>query len=190
MIGVTKRTVIVCGLSIGKRTGACTLGGRPLACMQPSGRAGPGKGEIMKAAMSAIALAGLLAAGAAGAADAPKLSPETMAKAQEAYIAAINAKDLKAILALYADDAVVEDPAGSPPKRGKQIEEFYAGVVKGTPKLEIVTVNPSTADSSAMFFQVKAGPVSIDVIDVMTFNAAGKITGMRAYVRMPKPPAQ
>lgn len=144
----------------------------------------------MNKAMGVLVLAGALAVGTAAAADAPKLSPEAMAKAQEAYVAAINAKDLKAILALYADDAVVEDPAGSPPKKGKEIEAFYAGVVKGTPKLEIVTVNPSTGDSSAMHFQVKAGPVTIDVIDVMTFNTAGKITGMWAYVKMPKPPAQ
>jgi steroid delta-isomerase len=142
----------------------------------------------MKMGVTGLVLLGSLAAGMAGAADTPKPSPEAMAKAQEAYIAAINAKDLQAILALYADGAVVEDPAGSPPKRGKEIEAFYAGVVKGTPKLEIVTVNPSTGDSSAMYFQVKAGPVTIDVIDVMTFNAAGKITTMRAYVKGPAAP--
>lgn len=142
----------------------------------------------MKMGITGLVLLGALAIGPAAAADAPKPSPEAMAKAQEAYIAAINARDLNAILALYADDAVVEDPVGSPPKRGKEIEAFYANVVKGTPNLEIVTVNPSNGDSSAMHFQVKAGPVTIDVIDLMSFNAAGKITSMRAYVKRPAAP--
>ena len=45
-------------------------------------------------------------------------SQETMKAAMQAYIDAFNRADTAAILALYAPDATVEDPVGSPVKHG------------------------------------------------------------------------
>jgi len=135
--------------------------------------------------LAAPILATALLAGTAPAAESPKLAPETIKKAMESYIAAINAKDLAAVVALYDDNATVEDPAGSSPRTGRQaIRDFYETVIKrtGASKLELVTVNPSTSDSGAMLFQIKANQTVINVIDVMRFNTDGKITGMKAYV--------
>jgi ketosteroid isomerase-like protein len=49
--------------------------------------------------------------------------PAAMTAAVHAYVAALNAGDLDAIVALYADDASVEDPVGStsPPLQGAGI---------------------------------------------------------------------
>ena len=41
--------------------------------------------------------------------------PAAMTAAVHAYVAALNAGDLDGIVALYADDASVEDPVGSKP---------------------------------------------------------------------------
>ena len=42
-------------------------------------------------------------------------TPETMEAAVHAYVRALNASDLDAIVALYAEDATVEDPVGTEP---------------------------------------------------------------------------
>lgn len=132
-------------------------------------------------------IAGLLTAaaflaGPASAADA--LKPEAIKTVMESYIAAFNAKDPAAVAALYDEQGTVEDPVGSAQRMGRQaIQAFYENVIKrsGGAKLELVTVNPSTANSGAMFFQIKLGQATINVIDVMRFNDAGKITSMNAY---------
>ena len=124
-----------------------------------------------------------LLAGPAARAEAPRLSPETIRTTMEAYVAAVNARDPAAASALYDDNASVEDPAGSTPHKGKQaIEQFYEDVSRKNAKLELVTVNPATDDSGTMFFQVKFGATTINVIELMTFSTAGKITSMKAYV--------
>ena len=46
-------------------------------------------------------------------------SQETMKAAMQAYIDAFNSGSVEAVLALYAEEATVEDPVGSPLKRGK-----------------------------------------------------------------------
>ena len=52
-------------------------------------------------------------------------SEQQMKDALQAYVDAYNNNDLAALLALYSDDATVEDPYGTPPKNGKtQIESF------------------------------------------------------------------
>ena len=70
----------------------------------------------------------------------------------------------------------------SAPRKGKEaIRQFYEGVTRRGPRLELVSVNPATDGSGAMFFQVMAGTVTINVIDLMTFDSGGKITSMKAY---------
>lgn len=107
--------------------------------------------------------------------------------AMQEYIDAFNRSDAEAVIALYADDATVEDPVGSEPKVGiDAIAEFYRYSVGLGAKLSLVApIRTSHADSAAMAFDVKVtleqGPCLIRVIDVMTFNDAGKFTSMRAY---------
>jgi len=56
---------------------------------------------------------------------------EKMKQAVQAYFDNFNAQDAEAIANLYADDATVEDPVGTPHKNGKdEILAFYKTAVK------------------------------------------------------------
>ncbi len=60
------------------------------------------------------------------------MNPEVISKAVKAYFAAIRAMDIPAIVNTFAEDAVTEDPAGTPPNRGhKKIGEFFQTVTAG-----------------------------------------------------------
>ena len=113
-------------------------------------------------------------------------TPEHMQAAVQAYIRALNAADLDAIAALYADDAVVEDPVGSPPKRGlAEIRAFYAGSLQMKLQVElegeIRTVGNEAAFAFSVSFDIKGQRTTIRPIDLFRFDAAGRITEMRAF---------
>jgi steroid delta-isomerase len=103
------------------------------------------------------------------------------------YIDAFNAADAEAIIALFADDAIVEDPVGSPPRRGvAAIGEFYRSSVKLVKRIRLAApIRGSHANAAAMAFVVQLDwegkPCEISVNDVMTFNDDGRIATMKAY---------
>ena len=115
------------------------------------------------------------------------ISEQTMRQAMQAYIDTFNRSDAAGIAELYADDATVEDPVGSPLKTGKAaIADFYKMAVATGAKLSLAApVRASHSNSAAMAFDVELnmpqGRAIIRVIDVMTFDNAGKFTSMRAY---------
>ena len=110
-----------------------------------------------------------------------------MKKAMQAYIDTYNKDDLEALLALYADDATVEDPVGKPVMSGKaRIREFYTMAMKTGARLSLAApIRGSHGTSAAMAFDVnleyQGHKMVIRVIDVMTFNEGGKFASMRAY---------
>ncbi len=110
-------------------------------------------------------------------------SQETMKAAMQAYIDAFNSGNVAAVVALYAPEATVEDPVGSPLKRGAaEIGAFYTHSVATGAKLSLdAPIRGSHGNSAAMAFSARIGPVTVRVIDVMTFNEAGKFTSMQAY---------
>jgi steroid delta-isomerase len=110
-------------------------------------------------------------------------SQETMKAAMQAYIDSFNSADVAAIVALYAPDATVEDPVGSPLKRGAaEIGAFYTHSVATGAKLSLdAPIRGSHGNSAAMAFSARIGPLTVRVIDIMTFNEAGKFTSMKAY---------
>lgn len=119
------------------------------------------------------------------------ISQQQMKEAMQAYIDAFNRVDVDAIVALYADDATVEDPVGSPLKSGrKAISDFYAYAIKSGAKLKLAApIRGSHGNSAAMAFDVelnmpqgdKTARAVIRVIDVMTFDDAGRFSSMRAF---------
>ena len=143
---------------------------------------------MWKIAARGAAIAGFLLslATAAVAAEPPKVDPQLMRKALETYVTALNAKDVATIMALYADDATVEDPAGTPVKKGKAaIEAFYQQIAArpgAGPGLQLLSVNASQTDSAALIAGIKAGDAMRYITELMVFNAAGKITAMYGYV--------
>ena len=106
-----------------------------------------------------------------------------MKAALQAYIDRFNAGDADGIAALYAENGTVEDPVGSPAKHGrKEIAEFYKGAMQVGAKLALAApIRGSHANSAAMAFTAKAGPMTVHVIDVMTFDDKGKFATMKAY---------
>ena len=113
-------------------------------------------------------------------------TPEVMQSAVQAYVRALNAADLEAIVALYADDALVEDTVGSVPKRGlTEIRAFYAGSVALKLQVElegpIRAVAGEAAFAFSVSFEINGQRTTIRPIDLFTFNAAGRIVQMRAF---------
>lgn len=115
------------------------------------------------------------------------ISEETMRSAMQEYIDAFNRSDLEALVGLYADNAVIKDPVGTPPKSGRQeIEAFYAASLKTGARLRLsAPIRASQDNSAAMAFEVELelpeGRYRIHVIDVMTFDSDGRFSSMHAY---------
>lgn len=114
------------------------------------------------------------------------MTPEHIQQTVERYLAAINAGDMPAIMALYADDASVEDPVGTEPKRGDAILQFYTNAFSGGAKAELTGPVRISAKAAAFPFNAEitgaAGQVTIiDVIDIFEFDPAGKIAKMTAH---------
>jgi steroid Delta-isomerase len=106
--------------------------------------------------------------------------------AVDGYVAAFDAGSADAVIALFAEDATVEDPLGTPIKRGhREIREFYATSMATGAKLELLGPPRFAADYVAFPFAVKlewAGQKTvIEVIDTFRLNDDGKVTEMRAY---------
>lgn len=103
------------------------------------------------------------------------------------YVDAFNANDAARVVALFADEATVEDPVGTPVKRGREeIAAFYGHATTVGAKLELVAPpRGSQANAATISFKVHLagpqGPAHIDVTDVMEFDAHGRIVSMRAY---------
>ncbi|HTC14163.1 MAG TPA: nuclear transport factor 2 family protein [Steroidobacteraceae bacterium] len=108
---------------------------------------------------------------------------QVMKSALQAYLDAFNSGSAEAVTALYAADATVEDPVGSPPKRGRaEILAFYTHSIATGAKLALdAPIRGSHGNAAAMAFTARIGPISVRVIDVMTFDESGKFTSMRAY---------
>lgn len=110
----------------------------------------------------------------------------TMESAVRAYVEAYGRGDLDGIVALFAEDAVVEDPVGTPPRIGRAaIREFFAvGVALGA-RLMLDGPIRVVGDCAVFPFHVRLNwegqPTRIDVIDLFRFNPDGRIAEMRAY---------
>lgn len=110
---------------------------------------------------------------------------EHMTAVVHRYVDALNASDLDGIVALYADDATVEDPVGSEPQRGiEAIRAFYANSLKLPLVVELMGEVRAVAGEAAFAFTVsfeyQSRKTTIAPIDFFRFNEAGKVVSMRA----------
>lgn len=104
------------------------------------------------------------------------------------YFAAIKALDAAAFAATFAEDAVQEDPVGTPPNRDHAaIRAFFEGIaaafdsVELTPD-EVFANGPSLAIRWTGRGVAKSGKaVEFPGIDVIDLNDAGKIQRLRAF---------
>lgn len=106
----------------------------------------------------------------------------TLQKSVRMYVEAFDKADLNIIRNLFAEDAVQEDPVGSPPRRGmEEILEFYrAGMAMGM-KIRLTGKLRCAGSSVAFSFDGVMDKMTVSPIDVFDFNADGKIEYMRSY---------
>lgn len=103
-----------------------------------------------------------------------------------AYVENYNRGNLAGIVDLFAEDATVEDPVGTPLKKGrKEISEFFRAGIEMGAKLTLDGPVRCPADHAAFAFHVtldwEGKQTRIDVIDVFRFAANGKVAEMRAF---------
>ena len=113
-------------------------------------------------------------------------SQAAMKAALQAYIDGFNAGDADAIMALFADGAVIEDPVGSPLKSRAEFEAFIRqGVAFGARLALAAPIRGSHGNAAAMAFTVTFTQdgvrITTNSVDVMTFDEQGKITRMNGY---------
>lgn len=114
-------------------------------------------------------------------------SEQEMKAALQEYIDAFDAGDAERLIALFADDATIEDPVGSDPVRGGEaIAAFYRAGVGVVTKMSLsAPIRGSHANAAAMAFdfemELEGQKIRTSAIDVMEFNEDGKIQRMRAF---------
>jgi steroid delta-isomerase len=114
------------------------------------------------------------------------LNDQHMAAALQSYVDNISDSNLDAVINLFAEDAIVEDPVGTDPHIGHAaLREFYQVACDSVSKM-ILEGNVRTAKkwaSAGILAYPKGAEDSlvIEIIDVMEFNEEGKITKMTAY---------
>jgi steroid delta-isomerase len=100
----------------------------------------------------------------------------------EKYIEAFENRSLELIREIYADTATVEDPVGTDVYDGiDAILGFYTGGFEMGAKLSLLGKPRCAGNSVAFPFQVVAGGMTIEVIDVFEFDDEGKVISMKAY---------
>ncbi|MDX2170520.1 MAG: nuclear transport factor 2 family protein [Deltaproteobacteria bacterium] len=100
------------------------------------------------------------------------------------YCELVSQGDVEAIAQLYAEDATVEDPLGSPPHRGRAAIRAFYRAAAGAVRLELEGRVRSAGNqgAAAMIARPNADPrTRVETLDVMTFGDDGLITSMRAY---------
>ncbi len=106
----------------------------------------------------------------------------------EKYWKAFTAGDREAWVALFTDDATVEDPVGSPVHSGKDaIGAFFDSAHSLADSIELrsldITAVCGHQAAFAMHIRPEIGGATyvMEAIDVMTFADDGRITSQRAF---------
>jgi steroid delta-isomerase len=104
------------------------------------------------------------------------------------YMDRFTAEDREGWLDLFAPDAWIEDPVGTPRRNGREeIGAFWDETHTVPDKVALVPLGITTIVGNEGIFTMQAqatlgGAVyGIDIIDLMTFDDEGKITTMRAF---------
>jgi steroid Delta-isomerase len=106
----------------------------------------------------------------------------------DSYLAAFSASDRDGYLGCFAEDAWIEDPVGTPRREGLEaIGAFWDDTHAVPDAIELRPHGLRVVIGSEATFTFQARPnlggdtYALDVIDVMTFDDAGKIATMRAF---------
>ncbi|WP_280421770.1 nuclear transport factor 2 family protein [Nocardia carnea] len=111
--------------------------------------------------------------------------PDRIRAAVRRYLDTVATGTAAEIAALYHPDATLEDPVGSPAHTGRAaIEKFYSPLESARRRTELLSLRVS-GDNAAFSFRVATETdgktITVEPIDVMTFDEDARITGMRAF---------
>ena len=111
----------------------------------------------------------------------------------ENYWKAFTAGDRDAWVALFTDDATVEDPVGTPVHRGKDaIGGFFESARSLADSIELRSLDVTAIVGNEAAFAMEIRPniggttFVMEAIDVMTFADDGRITSQRAFWQQEK----
>ncbi|HEU4713207.1 MAG TPA: nuclear transport factor 2 family protein [Pyrinomonadaceae bacterium] len=122
------------------------------------------------------------------AAPAPQLTPEQIEAAIEDAFAGLVSFDVPRVINHYADDAVLEDPVGTPAMVGKQaIADYLASfpTLFSQLKLYSLDIKPGGQEAGVTWrirFTTKTGKTFfLEGIGHFKFNAAGKVESEKQF---------
>ncbi len=112
-------------------------------------------------------------------------SKERIREVVDEYVRLVGTGTAAEIVALYAEDATIEDPVGSDVLTGPEaITAFYAGLEDLEQKTRLLALRVAGGEA-AFHFEVQTFAegltYTLSPFDVMTFDDQGRITSMRAY---------
>lgn len=103
------------------------------------------------------------------------------------YADRINAGDAAGVLALFAPDAVIEDPIGSAPKSGAELGPWFADTVAFATRITpVAPIRGSHGDEALLVFDVEFTPpesprLRIRSADAFRLAPDGRIVSLRAF---------
>jgi steroid delta-isomerase len=117
-------------------------------------------------------------------------TPEAVRSAAEHYIEALNKRDLDAIVACFAEDAVHRDPATAPPNAGREaIRTFFENALSASDSWTVEPLAILACGRQAalhLAFDVRSGrsgdtAMTLDVIELLDVGDDGLLTTLAAY---------
>ncbi|MCF6388235.1 nuclear transport factor 2 family protein [Mycobacterium sp. MBM] len=109
--------------------------------------------------------------------------PDVLQGFVQRYLDTVVTGTAQDVAALYAEDATLEDPVGGGEVHiGRQaIAGFYNNVAGAEVKTELLSFRAGGSEAAFVFAITVGGAMRIEPIEVMSFNADGQITSMRAF---------
>lgn len=114
-------------------------------------------------------------------------TPEQIRATVDAYVDAYTRGDREAVVSLFAADAELHDPVGTPPHTGADgIRAFWDQVRSLTASIKLVPEAIVVCGNEAvMVMTIEAGTegagMRLHVVDVFEFDDAAKIARLKAY---------
>jgi steroid delta-isomerase len=113
-------------------------------------------------------------------------SEAQMRATMQAYLDALNNRDVAGIIALFANGGTIEDPVGSGVHDARAgLTRLVGGLPSGATFTLDTPIRASHGSGAAMAFTVRmvlnGEPLQIRSLDVMQFDNEGLITEMKAY---------
>ncbi len=101
------------------------------------------------------------------------------------YVRLVGSGTADEIVALYAEDATLEDPVGTDVRRGHTaIREFYATLETMEQETRLLAVRIAGGEAAFHFeivTRADGATYTLSPVDHMVFDDDGQITGMRAF---------